>query len=225
MSVGVDGMGGFGSGRSGGYPSIERTDSVTLNVNTLAKVLRREPNSSWRWTFGKDGELGWLTVSAISPDDCNERRAFLCFEIDHFSRPTGCRTQTVRMVSQACRFGGERWYFLCPSSGRRCEKLLLPNGALNFYSRAALRLVHDVTREDPMNRAHRRLARLYRKLCQRYDGPDWQFPHRPKGMRRRTFERIADRIERGTYALNAAFEAGCERLLRRDPTLAKYLNR
>ncbi|BCW87521.1 hypothetical protein sos41_06510 [Alphaproteobacteria bacterium SO-S41] len=217
-------MGGFGSGRTGGSPSIERTDSIQLDVNVVAGIMRKHPGATWRWTFRRDGdELGWLTFSTNSPADPYCRLAFLRFNIAHFSRPTGEQSQTVRMVSAPCRFGGVRWYFLCPSSGRRCAKLFLPNGALRFYSRASLRLAYDVTREGPMDRAHRRLARLYRKLGQRYQGPDWQWPFRPKGMRKRTFKRIEAGIEWGTEALNIAFEAGCARFLKRDPTLADRL--
>lgn len=216
-------MGGYGSGRRGGYPSIERTDSIALDVNRLMRAVRRDPDAIWRWTYGEGGRLGWLNVRVSGPDDPGGRRAFLSFNIDHFSRPTGERSQIVRMVSQPCRFGGARWYFLCPSSGRRCARLLLPNGALGFYSRATLRLAYDVTREGSMDRAHRRLARLYRKLGQPYEGPDWQWPHRPRGMRRRTFEAIEARIERATARLNAIFEAGCARFLSRDPTLADIL--
>lgn len=218
-------MGGFGSGRTGGYPTIGRTDSVALDVNRLMRAVRRDPSATWRWTYGDGGDLGWLEVQVSAPDDVGVRYAFLRFDIDHFSKPTGERTQTVRLVSRPCRFGGARWYFLCPSSGSRCAKLLLPNGALGFYSRAALRLAYDVTREGAMDRAHRRLGKLYRKLGQTYDGPDWQVPIRPKFMRRQTFDVIAAQIEHGTDRLNDAFEAGCNRLLRRDPSLAKLLGR
>lgn len=34
-----------------------------------------------------------------------------------FGRPI---VQTVRLVSKAMRFGGKRWYFVCPSTKRLC---------------------------------------------------------------------------------------------------------
>lgn len=211
--MGTD-MGGLGSGRTGGYPSIERTDSIILDVNRLMRAVRRNPDASWRWIYGDNGALGWLEARVSPPDDPLGRRAFLRYDIDHISAPTGERAQTVRLVSRPCHFGGERWFFLCPSSGRRCSKLLLPNGTLQFYSRVTLRLAYDVTRETDLDRAHRRLARLYRKLGQPYEGPDPQSVTRPRYMRRRTFEAIVARIQDEVRALDEAFVARWAHLIR-----------
>src|ERR1700690_1949778 len=37
-------------------------------------------------------------------------------------------------------FGGRRWWFVCPRTGRRAGKLYLPNGAFIFAARQAYRL-------------------------------------------------------------------------------------
>jgi hypothetical protein len=53
-------------------------------------------------------------------------------------------------------FGGRRWRFVCPRTGRRAAKLYLPNGAFTFASRQAYRLAYRSQREAPHDRALRR---------------------------------------------------------------------
>src|SRR5215208_1909124 len=36
-------------------------------------------------------------------------------------------------------FGGYRWYFICPSTNRRCQILYMPPGATRFRSRCGFR--------------------------------------------------------------------------------------
>jgi len=43
-------------------------------------------------------------------------------------------------------FGGQRWWFICPRTGRRTAKLYLPDGALTFASRQAYRLAYQCQR-------------------------------------------------------------------------------
>jgi hypothetical protein len=222
-------MGGYNSGRQSPFVSSERTSSVVLSVNT---VMRHWPPpagpSSWvRWRVGENGDMGWFDVRFV--DDGNDRGRFeLTYDIRHISRLTGVQTQSIAAIARPCRFGGRRWYFLCPRSAVTCEKLFLPNGAVTFASRRAYRLAYQVEREAPIDRAHRRLARLYRKLGQDYEGPDWQWPVRKKGMRQRTFAGLEAAIGRATDRLESIFEAGCARFIAQgldDPELLRMLGK
>jgi hypothetical protein len=45
--------------------------------------------------------------------------------------------QEIRFVSRPCRFGGRRFFFECPATGRRCSVLWRPPGAKRFACRQA----------------------------------------------------------------------------------------
>lgn len=184
--------------------------------------------ASWlRWTIGENGDLGWIAMRFM--DDGNDLgRVELTYDIRHVSRPTDVQTQTVLTRARPCRFGGRRWYFVCPGTRLTCEKVFLPNGGVTFASRRAYRLAYQVERDPPIERAHRRLARLYRKLGQDYEGPDWQCPIRKRGMHRRTFASLEAAIGRATDRLESIFEAGVSRFLARgleDPDLLRMLGK
>ena len=66
-----------------------------------------------------------------------------------------------------------------------------------------------------MDQAHRRLARMHRKLYANYEGPDMPPPRKPKWMRWKTYSRIAQQIEAGQERLDAVFIIGAQRLLDR----------
>jgi hypothetical protein len=38
----------------------------------------------------------------------------------------------IELATTPQPFGGRRWWFVCPRTGRRAEKLYLPNGAFTF---------------------------------------------------------------------------------------------
>jgi hypothetical protein len=48
---------------------------------------------------------------------------------------TGSQHYPVSMVTTPCLFGGSRWWWVCPATGRRVGKLYLPNGGARFLSR------------------------------------------------------------------------------------------
>ncbi|MDZ4775155.1 MAG: hypothetical protein SGJ23_00035 [Alphaproteobacteria bacterium] len=65
--------------------------------------------------------------------------------------------QTVRLVASTPRFGGVRWWFVCPVTGRRVRALYLPPGARMFASRHAYTLTYQSRRESGRDRAIVRL--------------------------------------------------------------------
>jgi hypothetical protein len=118
-------------------------------------------------------------------------------ELTHETRAESVRriTYQVRLATTRPRYGGVRWWFICPSTGRRAVKLYLPNGGRWFLARAGYRLGYGVTREDKLSRRQRRAERILARLGQ----PDasWlSWAPKPKWMRRKTYERLcAELIE------------------------------
>jgi hypothetical protein len=92
-------------------------------------------------------------------------------------------------------FGGRRWWFVCPRTGRRAAKLYLPNGAFTFASRQAYGLAYACQREPAHERALRRAFKLRGKLGA--EGGVGDYIPKPKWMRWRTFERALAKIDKG----------------------------
>lgn len=104
------------------------------------------------------------------------------------------------------RFGGLRWWFRCPATWRRCCKLYLPNGGRRFLSRQAYRLRYASQVETRLARLQRQCRKINRVLGGD-GGHDW-IPERPKGMWQRTYERLADRLDRYIDAADAEWSRG-----------------
>lgn len=76
----------------------------------------------------------------------------------------------------------------CPVNGTRVGKLYMPPGAKSFASREVWRLGYQSQRNAPRDAAFERLFKVQKKLGCR---EGWEMPiRRPKGMHRRTYERL-----------------------------------
>jgi len=225
-------MGGLGSGRTGGIPTIERTDCLVLNVNRVITpvmaVLRRQGHTrivegdraeaDWRpINWYRDGEV-WAQVEVKLSLGAGKGTAELRYDVDHFSRRTGPQHQTVQLETLECHYGGWRWFWICPTTGRRTTTLLLPNGAIQFRSRGpgGYKLAYQSERNGIDDKAHARLAKLFRKLKAEYDGMDSWAP-RPRGMHRKTYERIQQQIEAQEAILDQGMAHLFDRLQKKYP--------
>jgi hypothetical protein len=116
-------------------------------------------------------------------------------------------------------FGGHRWWFLCPGCAQRRSKLHLPPDANSFACRVCHRLLYLSQQLSPYWRADRRANRLAEQLGvaleDAADGVRPTWARAPRGMRRRTFNRL-----RAAYLLASA---DCDRALnvRIDRVLAR----
>ena len=140
--------------------------------------------------------------------------ATLRYDVAYVSRRTGPQRQRVDLVSTPCRFGGRRWWWLCPATGRRCAKLYLPNGARRFLSRPAHGLAYASQSEDAIARAHRRAAQVHMRLGSPVQqAGTGEEPPRPKWMRRRTYKRLLAELRDVEEAFDDAFLEGALRIL------------
>ncbi|GJD54045.1 hypothetical protein OPKNFCMD_6825 [Methylobacterium crusticola] len=187
-------MGGLGSGRSGGKPTIE--DGLTLN---LAKLLRDgffRPGQSWggslTWTNTSTGERV-ASVGYEAHLDDEHGRVRLHYTTTRWGGEKHASDYWVTLETTPQPFGSRRWWFVCPRTGRRVTKLHLPNGALTFASRQAYRLGYRSQRETPRDRALGRAFKLRHQLGSREGIGDYIV--KPKGMRWATFEREMAKVE------------------------------
>jgi hypothetical protein len=171
------------------------------------------PWNTLRWT--RSGEP--LAEVELRLELCaNDGTAWLRYDIDHVSQKTGPQDYTVSMVTTPCRFGGQRWWWICPATYKRVAKLYLPNGGDRFLSRGrgAYRLGYASQRQGPTSRMHDRSRKLYARLGADYRGLAYGFPPKPEGMHWRTYETICGRLEAESDGLGKGLAQLVERLTR-----------
>ena len=206
-------MGGWGSGRYGGRPTVDA--SLTID---LAWMFRSGfacdgayRAGSIRWTC-RGEPSGAISYQAIMMEPGAER-----LELS-YTRGNGADAEQVRQTVRLCfttpNYGGKRWWMICPFRHIRVGKLYLPAGGDRFASRQAWRLGYQCQREAARDRPLERLFRLQKKLgCDRGLGA---FPSRPKGMWQRTYERHLAQYWELEDAANREFLALAVRLMRLD---------
>ena len=99
--------------------------------------------------------------------------------------------ELVPTVWTPTQFGGRRQWFLCLKCGRRCRVLY---GGSRFRCRCCHRLSYSSQAETRADRATRAMFKIVRRLDPEEDCND--LPPKPKGMHRRTYERLVERYDR-----------------------------
>jgi hypothetical protein len=205
-------MGGFGSGRrNSGRITAEGCRSIDVNRLHTAGCLRTGWSGGWQWSRAGEN-IGSINLRAETD------RLHLSYRVNINDRGWEDVTETVRIVRVPCRFGGRRPYFICPgvvngvTCGRRVGKLYGPERY--FLCRHCYRLAHTSQSENASDRALRRASKINRRLGGDSD-TDEPFPEKPKGMWRRTHERLRAEACGAERLIDQAFATRAERLLAR----------
>jgi hypothetical protein len=186
-------MGGFGSTRwalTSTRGTVESTPSLDINRLNRAGCLRPGYLGGWHWT--RDGErLADIRLRA------EEQRLIFSYRIRRNGGEWRDIEQPTPVVWFPCRFGGKRPYFVCPgivngvACGRRASKLY--GAGLYFLCRHCYRLASVSQREDNFDRALNRANKIRVRLGGQ-SGMALPFPEKPKGMHRRTYDRLHDEV-------------------------------
>jgi hypothetical protein len=187
-------MGGSGSGRYGGRPTVEK--SLTLDLPRLFKEGWVKPSARTsgvlRWTRVSTGRetasMGFQ--SELSADDGYVD--LLWITTDRQTGETRRCEDRISLTTSPQPFGGRRWFFVCPRTGETVAKLHLPSGSDIFASRKAHRLGYRSQRESPRDRSFSRAFSLREKIGGK--GAIGSYIAKPKGMHWRTFERAMRRV-------------------------------
>ena len=181
----------IGAGRPGWH--IKAEHCLRLDVRDLARrELLLGGAFSWRWKNTETGEERGAISIAVSSDSVGL----------HFVCDGSPVQQTVPIERTPCHYGGTRPWFRCPCCHRRVAVLYLRGG--RFMCRYCGRVVYASQSDDLIGRTWRRQWKLERRL-----GENWR---RPKGMHRRTRERILERIFECESVRDEAIENFCRRL-------------
>lgn len=199
-------MGGYGSGgwNHSGRATVEQRMRIDIANYRRIGALTDGWIGRTRWI--RDGDITG-SISVIGGRD----RMVLTYSISRADDDAQNVRQTVRIAWTPCRFGGEQPHFLCPACGARRRHLYLD--ALYFICRACAQLTYASRRERELERAHRRAARLRRRV-----GADPQIDaplSRPKHMHHATYDQIFESIMDAEAEADDWFLAGVTRLLRR----------
>jgi hypothetical protein len=144
--------------------NLTRTGEVTANISYVANLV--EPADAWvRLMYTS-------TTHATGAKVDNDYR--------------------VRLETTRPHYGGLRWWFLCPVTGRRVGVLYLPGkGGTVFASPQAMGLVYRSQRASPEDRAVERSLKARTKLgVADQNMLDMPYCPRPKWMRHWTHRRL-----------------------------------
>lgn len=188
-------MGGFNSGQRATTPDTD--DCLQLSLSKLRRegLLRRYlmARQTRYWDF--DGVVVG-TVTIVADIECLEPTP--CLRLTGWA--FGQRIyQRLEIVSQPQPFGGERFYLLCPITGRRCTVLFLPPNKSYFASARGWDVPYASTREREVGRALRVIHKI-----------EAQWDKMSKYTRRRTDDRLAERWDQA-HGVVDAYETGLMR--------------
>ncbi|WP_306581529.1 hypothetical protein [Dokdonella sp.] len=173
-------VGGFGSGPQHGGKTFT-DDCLQIDVRRLAREELLKPGSAIAWQWMRAGECV-ATVDMHAEAGC--LRLDYRYRIGEAWHDATC---PVPLDWTACRYGGARAWFRCPSCTRRVALLYIVRGL--FACRHCHRLAYRCQREGAEDRAIRRAERIRARL-------QWQLGilnsegWKPPGMRWRTFDRL-----------------------------------
>ena len=172
-------MGGYGSGRQDGRAKTDQVPNLDVRHLHRRGVLAPGKFSRWTWTIG-GSELN-LHLRAHGDHVVLEHRVLMPDGVDR-------RVEyPVWIEKTPCNFGGTRAWFRCPSPqcGRRVAVLF--KGRF-FACRHCLQLAYASQSERREERLDRRAEKIKARL-----GWEGGIQRRPRGMRRRTYERLRAR--------------------------------
>lgn len=153
-------MGGIGSGRRSSRLTTDECIQIRLPDLKRLGMIKRHCMNRQTLTWRCDGRIS-AQLTLVSDVHCREASPCLKFTGAAFGRHIDC---LVWLDSVQLPFGGERWYALCPKTGRRCTTLVLPPGRMHFASVGGWDVAYGSQRECEVHRAHRAIEKASSRL-------------------------------------------------------------
>jgi hypothetical protein len=149
-------------------------------------VASGEQVASAGFSYSTDYNDPWLRLQYTATSwNGDQTKVDDRFELAKFSQP----------------FGGHRWYFICPSTGRRAQCMYKTPGAIRFRARRAYRMTYRSQCLAAAWRLQKRSSKFRDRALaagspewrERYG--DWEFPPKPPRMRWSTYERLYEEFD------------------------------
>ena len=207
-------MGGYNSGRQGGRPTIQATQSFVLNMASLTRAgIKPGFHGKATLRFGEESFPVDLEIDT-------RRGAPGFIDLTHETRHVHREQESIRyrisLNTSQPHFGGLRYWFCCPRTGTWAAKLYLPLGGRRFLSREAYRLAYACQREVRRDRLFRKARKMFWALGGEGYAMDQSAPPKPKGMWQRTYERKLGDWIAIEEAADMAFVEGAMRIIGRS---------
>lgn len=199
-------MGGYGSGRPEGRPTVDESRKVDLAwLLKQGKALESGyQTGTINWSRGgrATGCIGYKLCFC----EAGRERLELSYTLGEGVHAENVE-QTIDLTFTEPNFGGKRWWMICPYTNQRVAMLFLPPNGDRFASRKAWDLGYRSQRVPPDERAFEALFRLQERLgCE----SGWGRPiRRPKGMWLRTYENIERQYRELDRICEQAMRSSC----------------
>jgi hypothetical protein len=185
-------MGGKGSGNWYRWDKKTKLDEgLTLNINKLVRdgfiQPRGRTDGTLEWTYARTKEY----YANIGYEVNTENQDNMWMRVYYSTTIRGEKhymDYKISITTTKPHYGGRRFWFICPHTAARAAVLYCPPGSRWFASRKACNLKYFSQSESPDRRAISRMWKLKKKL-----GGE-NFPLRPKGMHRKTYDRLFDAV-------------------------------
>jgi hypothetical protein len=172
---------------------------LTLNIDQLIKAKFLIPGSRMSgridWTFRGQpaGAVRYESQLALP-----NAYMWLYFTVsDPIRGESHSIKQEIRLTTTRPRFGGARWWFVCPQSGTRVGRLHLPFGSMQFAARRTHGLRYACQTENACDRATRRAWKLIARLGGETDCYSLPLlPLKPNRMRWSTYSKRVNQLRR-----------------------------
>ena len=111
-------------------PSVCVEDGLRLPVHKMASQAFSKGgkwcSGDWGWWNGDNEKIASIGYQLERRDETNAR---LRLDYRRNDEPVA---YTVTLIAEPCRFGGIRWFAICPATGRRAAKLYSLGGAVSY---------------------------------------------------------------------------------------------
>jgi hypothetical protein len=184
------------------WPVVE--DGLRLDVHrVLMEGRRRAESFAWRWSW--DGERVADISISVTLDGAASGILRLMYRCNE--QPFD---QRFELRGEPCRFGGLRWFAICPATGHRASKLYSLGGA-GFHTRKRYRGVAYRTQRAPKP-IDRVLMRRDRILVRKLKGKDPDWVPKPKWMRWKTYNRWLSQLNQAEARLDGHIDGILRRI-------------
>ena len=190
-------MGGWGSGRYG-YRTA-RTTEAAKRVDI--RYIRKQ---GWLYD-GRTGLLSWTSRGEPSGTigyHIVGDTFILDYKVQEYGGDWDAIKLSVALTSSPCRYGGKRYYFLCPglNCGRRCE--VLYSADKYFVCRKCAGLIYDSQKGGKLDKLIGAKHKLGERIFEHYEyGEGWG---KKKGMHWKTFNRLNAKYDSYKRKINGA---------------------
>lgn len=195
-------MGGVGSG--GWNKKYHGTIDDTLRIDAFwlhrqGILVARSPQKV-TWKAG-----GMLVLELLLHNEGG--RLHICDATAAGSRFPDALAQSIRLQDQARHVGGKAKLFECPQCGTLRQHLYLDHRQ-RFICRKCAGLTYKVQREREVDRAFRRWDKASHQLG-RFSWEGWCGLKRPKGMHKRRYDELCERLRAEETIVNRSMGLLC----------------